>query len=87
MKNLYYICSDYKLYVAKVYKIFQIHSGSKEQRLKNIRRNLVRGDKKLIAERAGVHWVWVSEVIRGRGTSERVLAIAEQIIAERTKRK
>ncbi len=57
---------------------------AKEKRLKNIRTHLVRGDKKLIAERAGVHWVWVSEVIGGRGTSERVLAIAEELIRERT---
>ncbi len=55
----------------------------KEKRLKNIRKHLIRGDKKLIAQRAGVHWVWVSEVIRGRGTSERVLSIAEELIAER----
>lgn len=58
-------------------------ADTKEKRLKNIRKQLVRGDKKRIAERAGVHWVWVSEVIRGKGTSERVLAIAEEIIKER----
>lgn len=62
-------------------------SDKKGKRLKNIRRNLIRGDKKLIAERAGVHWVWVSEVIRGKGTSERVLTIAEEIISERAKQK
>lgn len=64
-----------------------MESDKKGKRLKNIRRNLIRGDKKLIAERAGVHWVWVSEVIRGKGTSERVLTIAEEIISERAKQK
>ncbi len=62
-------------------------SANKEKRLKNIRKKLIRGDKKLIAQRAGVHWVWVSEVIRGKGTSERILSIAEEIIKERAKRK
>lgn len=58
-------------------------TGDREKRLKNIHRQLVRGDKKRIAERAGVHWVWVSEVLSGRGTSERVLAVAEAMIQDR----
>lgn len=58
-------------------------TDDREKRLKNIRRQLIRGDKKRIAERAGVHWVWVSEVLSGRGTSERVLAVAEEMIQNR----
>lgn len=49
-----------------------------------IRNGLRRGDKKHIARLAGVHPVWVSYVIMGRGVSERVLTIAEDIIAKRT---
>lgn len=56
---------------------------NREKRLEAIRNGLRRGDKKQIAVLAGVHPVWVSYVIKGRGVSERVLTIAEQIIAER----
>lgn len=73
----------HKVYKTKVDKFFNMDTQTREKRLKNIRERLVRGDKKRIAVLAGVHWVWVSEVIRGHGTSERILAIAEEIINER----
>lgn len=57
---------------------------NREKRLEAIRNGLRRGDKKHIARLAGVHPVWVSYVIMGRGVSERVLTIAEDIIAKRT---
>lgn len=62
-----------------------MNTQSKECRLEAIRTHLKRGDKKRIAELAGVHRVWVSYVIEGRGVSEPVLRAAEQIIAEREK--
>lgn len=58
---------------------------NRENRLDAIRKHLKRGDKKRIAELAGVHRVWVSLVIAGSGTSEPVLQIAEQVIAKRVK--
>lgn len=58
---------------------------NKEKRLNAIRSGLQRGDKARIAKLAGVHWVWVSYVIGGKGTSERVLTIAERVIAERAR--
>ena len=57
---------------------------TREKRLEAVRNGLRRGDKKHIARLAGVHPVWVSYVIMGRGVSERVLTIAEDIIAKRT---
>ena len=57
---------------------------NREKRLEAIRNGLRRGDKKHIARLAGVHPVWVSYVIMGRGVSERVLTIAERVITERT---
>ncbi|WP_297412453.1 hypothetical protein [uncultured Alistipes sp.] len=53
-----------------------------EKRLKEINKGLKRGDKRRIAERAEVSWVWVSYVLAGRGTSERILQIAESMIRE-----
>lgn len=47
---------------------------------------LKRGDKKLIAELAGVHRVWVSYVLAGEGVSEPVLQAAERLISEREQR-
>ena len=58
-------------------------SPEEVKRLQAIRQGLKRGDKKMIAERLGVHWVWVSKVIAGEGTSEPVLSTAEQLIRER----
>lgn len=55
---------------------------NREKRLEAIRNGLRRGDKKQIAVLAGVHPVWVSYVIMGRGVSERVLTIAERVVAE-----
>ena len=52
-------------------------------RLEYIRLKLQRGDKKRIAEKLDVHPEWVSQVIRGKGVSEPVLAEAERIIRER----
>lgn len=60
-----------------------MNAENREKRLEAIRNGLRRGDKRRIAVLAGVHPVWVSYVIMGRGVSERVLTIAEQIIAER----
>ena len=54
-----------------------------QKRLQIIREGLKRGDKKKIADLLGVHWVWVSKVIAGEGTSEPVLSAAEQLIKER----
>ncbi len=62
-----------------------MNAENRENRLDSIRRHLRRGDKKRIAELAGVHRVWVSLVIKGQGVSERVLTIAEEVIAERAK--
>lgn len=56
---------------------------AEETRLQGIRERLIRGDKKRIAELAGVHRVWVSYVIEGRGTSEPVLKAAEELIRQR----
>lgn len=58
----------------------------RENRLAAIRMHLKRGDKKRIAELAGVHRVWVSLVIKGLGVSEPVLQVAERVIAERNNR-
>ena len=58
-------------------------SGSEVKRLEGIQSKLQRGDKKLIAEIAGVHRVWVSYVLSGEGISEPVLQAAEQLIHER----
>ena len=81
MIKLYYICVKF---TTQKYSIFLIMSTeNREKRLEAIRNGLRRGDKKHIARLAGVHPVWVSYVIMGRGVSERVLTIAEQIIAER----
>ena len=44
---------------------------NREKRLEAIRNGLRRGDKKHIARLAGVHPVWVSYVIMGRGVSDR----------------
>ena len=62
-----------------------MNTESQEKRLEAIRSGLKRGDKKLIAALAGVHPVWVSYVIMGRGTSERILTIAERVIDDRNK--
>ncbi len=53
------------------------------KRLREMRQGLKRGDKKIIADRLGVHRVWVSKVIAGQGVSEPVLLAAEQLIRER----
>lgn len=58
---------------------------NREKRLEAIRKGLKRGDQRRIASLAGVHPVWVSYVITGRGVSERVLTIAEGVIAERNR--
>lgn len=55
----------------------------REKRLADIRSKLQRGDKIRIAKYAGVHPVWVSYVINGKGVSERVMSIAEHLIADR----
>lgn len=59
-----------------------MNAENREKRLEAIRNGLRRGDKKQIAVMAGVHPVWVSYVIKGRGVSERVLSIAEKVVAE-----
>ena len=66
---------------------YRVKARSPEEwkRLQGIREGLKRGDKKKIAERLGVHWVWVSKVIAGEGTSEPVLSAAEELIQERAK--
>lgn len=61
------------------------HTDSDRSRLQAIQERLRRGDKKRIAELAGVHRVWVSYVLSGAGTSEPVLQAAEQLISEREK--
>lgn len=53
-------------------------------RLEYIQLKLRRGDKKKIAEKLNVHPEWVSQVIRGKGVSEPVLAEAEKLIAEKS---
>lgn len=58
-----------------------MNTENREKRLEAIRNGLRRGER--IAILAGVHPVWVSYVINGRGVSERVLTIAEDIIAKR----
>lgn len=60
-----------------------MNAENREKRLENIRKCLKPGDGRRIARLAGVHPVWVSNVMTGRGVSERVLTIAEQIIAAR----
>lgn len=62
-------------------------ASKQEKRLKAIREGLERGDKQRIARLAEVSWVWVSYVIAGKGTSERILQIAEALIRERKQRK
>lgn len=56
---------------------------NREKRLETIRNGLRRGDRTRIAQLAKVRYEWVWWVLTGRGVSERVLTIAEQIIAER----
>ncbi len=58
---------------------------NQENRLKAIRSALHRGDKARIAQRTGTSRQWVYLVINGQGVSERILTIAEQVIAEREK--
>ena len=60
-----------------------MNAENREKRLEAIRNGLRRGDGRRIAILAGVHPVWVSYVINGRGVSERIFTIAQQIIAER----
>jgi hypothetical protein len=58
-------------------------TDSEIRRLNAICSKLHRGDKKRIAELAGVHPVWVSYVLSGEGVSEPVLKVAEHLIRER----
>lgn len=62
-----------------------MNAENREKRLEAIRRGLQRGDKVRIARIADVHPVWVSYVMSGRGVSERVMTIAEWVIAERAR--
>ena len=57
---------------------------NREKRLEAIRNGLRRGDRTRIARLAEVRPEWVWWVLTGRGVSERVLTIAEDIIAKRT---
>ena len=57
---------------------------NRENRLEAIRNGLRRGDRTRIARLAEVRPEWVWWVLTGRGVSERVLTIAEDIIAKRT---
>lgn len=59
----------------------------REKRLEVIRNGLKRGDRTRIARLANVRYEWVWWVLTGRGKSERVLAIAEQVIADRALQK
>lgn len=54
-----------------------------QKRLLLIRIKLIKGDIKYIAEKAGVHRVWVSQVLHGHRRSERILRIAEELVSER----
>ena len=56
---------------------------NQEKRLEAIRNGLRRGDRTRIAQLAKVRYEWVWWVLTGRGVSERVLTIAEKVIAER----
>ena len=56
---------------------------NREKRLEAIRNGLQRGDRTRIARLAEVRPEWVWWVLTGRGVSERVLTIAEGVIAER----
>lgn len=56
---------------------------NQEKRLETIRNGLRRGDRTRIAQLAEVRPEWVWWVLTGRGVSERVLTIAEKVIAER----
>ncbi len=56
---------------------------NQEKRLEAIRNGLRRGDRTRIAQLAEVRPEWVWWVLTGRGVSERVLTIAEKVIAER----
>lgn len=56
---------------------------NQEKRLEAIRNGLRRGDRTRIAQLAKVRYEWVWWVLTGRGVSERVLTIAERVIAER----
>jgi hypothetical protein len=55
---------------------------NREKRLEAIRNGLRRGDRTRI-QLAEVRPEWVWWVLTGRGVSERVLTIAEKVIAER----
>ncbi|WP_419526422.1 hypothetical protein, partial [Alistipes putredinis] len=78
---LQYLCVKFN---AQMYlKNSIMNTENREKRLEAIRNGLRRGDGRRIAILAGVHPVWVSYVINGRGVSERVLTIAEDIIAKR----
>ena len=57
---------------------------NREKRLEAIQNGLRRGDRTRIARLAEVRPEWVWWVLTGRGVSERVLTIAEDIIAKRT---
>ena len=57
---------------------------NREKRLEAIRNGLRRGDRTRIARLAEVRPEWVWWLLTGRGVSERVLTIAEDIIAKRT---
>lgn len=52
-------------------------------RLRAINSALIRGDKTRIAKNQGVTRVWVSNVLRGTGTSEPVMQAAEELIRSR----
>lgn len=54
-----------------------------KEQMELLKSQLKRGDKKRIAERAGVCETWVSLVFSGKGISRPVLDMAEQIINER----
>ena len=58
-----------------------------EQRLRNIRSEMIRGDVNRIAEMAGVSRFWATRVLRGREKSEKVLLTAEELIASRKPQK
>ncbi len=54
-----------------------------ENRRNAVSNALKRGDHRHIADIAGVKRQWVYMVVKGQGVSDRILTIAEQVIANR----
>lgn len=51
--------------------------------MRNVRKRLRGGDVNAVAKRAGVSRVWASYVLNGHKVSEKVLRVAEELVAER----